>query len=299
MRYFILLILLSSIGLVAFSPASHKPSAKYAQKMLESFCSYVPSGKSLIGQDTVSVQAFYISSTEITNAMYDEFLRDLKQKGELEKYRIALYDSSGWTTDYAYNEPYRQYYHSHPAYRQYPVVNVTREGAELFCNWLSGKYEEMSNGELHLRFRLPTRAEWIRAASGGLHYSTYAWGGPYLRNAKGCYLANFLAVGAENITRNPETGALEVSKDRFPSHLIAANDHTDVLAPAKSYFPNDFGLYNMNGNAAELIADGDYAVGGDWRSPGYDIRNESIKPFDKPDPTVGFRVVATVIEKTP
>ena len=132
----------------------------------------------------------------------------------------------------------------------------------------------------------------MRAARGGNHNSTYTWGGPFLRNAKGDYLANFMALGAENITKNNETGELEVVRKLTMS--IAGNT-SDVTAPALSYSPNYFGIYNMNGNVAEMISDGDYAVGGDWSSPGYDIRNESIKPFTEPNPTVGFRVVATYI----
>ena len=65
-----------------------KPSAKTALKTVKKFCSYIPSGQTLVENDTVSVQSFYISKGEITNFQYQEFLADLKRKGELEKLKI-------------------------------------------------------------------------------------------------------------------------------------------------------------------------------------------------------------------
>ena len=285
-------ILLAGLILVSFT-TSKKTGIKLAKKTLDDFCELIPSGNSVFEGDTVSVQSFYMSSSEITNFQYQEFLTDLLRKGDLEKYNIAKVDSTGWTreNDFKYLEPMQSYYHKHPAYDNYPVVNVSKAGAELFCEWLTQKYDSLSNGEMKLNFRLPLRAEWIRAASGDLINATYSWGGPYLRNDKGCMLANFLGMGSENITRNPETGEMEVIKTGYLSPF----DEAFLIAPTKSYFPSDYGLYNMNGNVSEMISDGDFAVGGDWYSPGFDIRNESIKEFNRPEPTVGFRVVATFL----
>ncbi|MDG1331420.1 MAG: SUMF1/EgtB/PvdO family nonheme iron enzyme [Crocinitomicaceae bacterium] len=285
-------ILLSGLILASFS-TSKKTGIKLAKKTLDNFCEFIPSGNSVVEGDTVSVQSFYMSSSEISNLQYQEFLDDLLRKGELGKYNIAKVDSTGWTRDnnLIYVESMQNYYHKHPAYDNYPVVNISKAGAELYCEWLTEVYDSLSNGEMKLKFRLPLRSEWIRAASGDLLGATYSWGGPYLRNNKGCMLANFLKMGSENIRRNPETGEMEVIRTGY----LSSFDHTDITAPTKSYFQNDYGLYNMNGNVSEMIADGDFAVGGDWYSPGYDIRNESIKEFNRPEPTVGFRVVTTFL----
>ena len=287
----LIVILLTGTILVSFT-TSKKRGFKRAKKTLESFCQFIPSGNSLVEGDTLSVQSFYMSSTEITNIQYLEFLEDLKRKGDMDKYEIAKIDSSGWNTFLPNSDmqPMADYYHKHHAYQNYPVVNVSKAGAELYCKWLTEKYDSLSNGEMQLQFRLPSRSEWIRAASGNKLGSTYSWGRPYLRNSKGCCLANYLTVGSENISRDTETGHLKVTGPVYMYYDGAM--HT---ATATSYLPNDFGLYNMNGNVAEMVADGDYAVGGDWYSPGYDIRNESIKEFTDPNPTVGFRVVTTFL----
>ena len=277
--------------LISFA-SSKKPSEKTALKLLNNFCQLVPGGKAVLAGDTLSVQTFYMSQ-EITNLQYSEFLNALK-KSNIEKWNIAQVDSLKWNTAFKSSmEPYVTYYHSHPAYAAYPVVNVTKQGAEMFCEWLNAKYDSLSNGEMHLKFRIPTHAEWMRATRGDQHLYVYSWGGPFIRNKDGQFQANCLKNGPENLRRNPETGKLEYVSVNFPIDVTAFN--SDVTAPSKSYWPNEFGLYNMNGNVSEMISDGPYAVGGDWWSPGYDIRNESMKEFTEADPRVGFRVVATYV----
>ena len=297
---FLISICLTGLILLSFS-SNKKPSLKTAMKALNEFCGYIPSGNSVIEGDTLSVQGFYMSSTEITNAQYQEFLLDLRLKGENEKYEIAKVDSLGWNTKYGQNAKYSDYYHIHPAYAQYPVVNITKAGAEMFCEWLTEEYNQLSNGELKLKFRIPTRAEWIRAARGDNHNRVYTWKGVSLLKKDGKSVfhgqiqANFIRNGAECITRNEETGKLEFTFADYSSENYE-NSGADVMAPVISYWPNEFGMYHMNGNVAEMISEGNFAVGGGWNSPGYDIRNESIKKFEEANYTVGFRVVATYIE---
>jgi len=46
-----------------------------------------------------------------------------------------------------------------------------------------------------------------------------------------------------------------------------------------------------------MLGDIDQAAGGSWHSTGYDIRNESMMPFDEASPEVGFRPIATLTKK--
>ena len=293
-KNYLIALLIFGTTFVAFTTAK-KTGFKHAKKSLDGFCNYVPSGSSLVDGDTLSVQAFYMSTTEVTNGEYNEFLADLLRKGDLASYEIAKIDTSAWNRAFKSTmmEPMATHYHKHPAYANYPVVNVSKAGAELYCKWLTAKYDSLSNGELRVNFRIPTRAEWVRAACGNNLDVPYSWAGPYLRTEKGSIRANFLSMGSENITRNPETGEMEVVSTGMRLDV----DGADIIAPAKSYWRSAFGFYNMNGNVAELVSDGDYAVGGDWHSPGFDIQNSSIKEVKEPQPTVGFRVITTFLGK--
>ena len=148
-------------------------------------------------------------------------------------------DTLVWVRDFTYgfNEPLADYFW-HPAYDNYPVVGVTWSQAKAFNAWRTQLMNNWrnSNGQSEVqRFRLPTEAEWEYAARGGLELSPFPWGGPYMRNAQGCPLANFKPMRGDYVE---DGGAYTV----------------DI----SSYSPNDYGLYNMAGNVAE------------WTSTAYD-----------------------------
>ena len=143
-------------------------------------------------------------------------------------------DTLAWIHDYSYsfNDPLTEKYFWHVAYDHYPVVGVNWSQAKAFCIWRTEKlnnYLRSQKGETVLsEFRLPTEAEWEWAARGGNHLNPYPWGGPYTRNDRGCFLANF----------KPLRG-----------NYIADGGLTTVIVG--HYPPNDWGLYDMAGNVAE------------------------------------------------
>jgi len=153
------------------------------------------------------------------------------------KQKIPVYpDSLCWVRDfsYSYNEPMAKRYFTHPAYGNYPVVGVSWKQATAFCEWRTHYLNSFLEGKKRSPesdFRLPNEAQWEYAARGGRSQSPYPWGGPYLRNKKGCLLANF-KPGRGNY---PEDGGFYTVR-------------------ADAYWPNDFGLYNMAGNVAEWTA---------------------------------------------
>lgn len=142
-------------------------------------------------------------------------------------------DTLVWVADfsYSYNEPMTRQYFSHPAFDDYPVVGVSWHQANafshwrtMFWNWWRIKHDEVIVDD----FRLPTEHEWEYAARGGRDLAPFPWGGPYVRNTKGCFLANF-KPGRGNY---PEDGGY-------------------YTVNVYSYAPNDFGVYNMAGNVSE------------------------------------------------
>ena len=159
----------------------------------------------------------------------------------IEKEKVEIYpDTLVWIRDftYSYNEPMTRNYFWHPAFDDYPVVGITWEQANAFCYWRTQMWNtyRTAYGEVNTEdFRLPTEHEWEYAARGGRDLAPYPWGGYYVRNAKGCILANF-KPGRGNY---PEDGGLYTVK-------------------ADAYFPNDYGLFNMAGNVAEWTSSAFY-----------------------------------------
>ena len=143
---------------------------------------FIPMGSMQIDDKVFSVDAFIMQKTEVTNLQYREFLNNLKANNEFEKLKIAKIDSSKWNIKKKHLQPYTNMYHWHPAYDNYPTVNISYEAALLYCEWLSEKYKKEHN--VNINFRLPSENEWIYAAKGGSN-NKYPWEGNYLRNKKG------------------------------------------------------------------------------------------------------------------
>jgi formylglycine-generating enzyme required for sulfatase activity len=279
------------LALAFFSVSfTSKPGPKKI-KMPKAFV-YVPSGTLLQGQEKVAIQGFYMASREITNLDYREFLYQLKAEGNTDAYEKARVRPEGWNQEAQFNEPLKEHYHSHPAYEEYPVVNITQEGARLYCAWLT-KILQAQHPDYTIVVRLPTEKEWMYAARGGKEDVPYP-NGYFLRDADGHYLYKFRRIGDELLHLDPATGKVEVMK-------MNPVDNTDFTpGPAKSGLANDFGLYNMSGNVAEMLQEDGRTKGGSFRSTGYDIRidaPDTYAGFKEASPLIGFRPVVTFLGK--
>lgn len=274
--------------------AQKNDAQKMLPKDLRKTLSFIPGGKAVLEKDTAEVTDFFIHKTEVSQKEYGLFLAHLRHSNDQEKLRIAAIDSTAWRSIGAHNEPYVTYYHSHPAYADYPIVNISYEAALAYCAWYETELNKQLQGKYTAKVSLPTTHEWIRAVRGDNHFFVYAWGGPFLRNAQSRTLCNFVSIGDEAITRNPETRALEIMKGAGGSRLGVAgyhNDNADILAHVYAYSVNRFGLYNMNGNAREMTATKGLSIGGSWRDTGYDVRNESLSNYTTLAPDLGFRPI--------
>lgn len=258
----------------------------------------------------VTIGGFYMDETEITNNEYRQFI-DVMLKDSVsvlgEDYIMTeLYpDTTVWVRDFSHHmgDPMMEYYYSHPAFDEYPVVGVDWFAAKYFCEWRT-KHLNNWRAEQGLwkmpNFRLPSEAEWEYAARGGRDMAKYPWGNPYIRNAKGCMLANFK-----------------------PGRGNYYDDGFMYSAPVASYFSNDFGLYDMAGNVSEWCEDAyfDAAVpvvwdlnptyyddneprkivrGGSWKDIAYYLET-GTRSFEYQDTTksyIGFRTVMTYLGRS-
>lgn len=216
-------------------------------------------------------------------------------------------DTLVWVRDftYSFHDPMTNMYFWHPAYDNYPVIGITWVQAKAFSIWRTQLLNNwlQAMGDLFVNdFRLPTEAEWERAARGDLNNSPYPWGGPYIRNQSGCFLGNFKPMRG----RYFEDGGFHTVK-------------------AYSYNPNGWGLYCMAGNVSEWCETAyDEAMyefshdlnteyrydamdwdppamkrkvirGGSWKDVGYYLQT-STRTYEYQDTAksyVGFRNVAT------
>lgn len=168
-------------------------------------------------------------------------LEEEGRKGFIMKDKVWVYpDTLCWIQNfsYSYNEPQARMYFWHPGYDTYPVVGVNWKQATAFCVWRSNllnNYLKKEHQPMAMDYRLPTEAEWEYAARGGMHDAVYPWGSYYVRNNRGCFVANFKNM-----------------RGRY------SNDGSVMTAAVSSYAPNEYGLFDMAGNVAE------------WTSSAYD-----------------------------
>jgi formylglycine-generating enzyme len=183
----------------------------------------------------VHLDEFLISVRPITNAEYARFVRETNQRPP------AVYDlplvvtAGGRERERVFHEtaqPYVWREGEPPVDRaQHPVTLVRREDALAYCAWLSS--------ETGRPVRLPTEAEWEKAARGGVDGLRYPWGERIGRN-----MANFLS--------DPELR---------PVHGTTR---------CGNFPPNGYGLYDLAGNVWEWVQD--------WYAPDYYATSPPANP---------------------
>ena len=209
------------------------PDEAYTEVMLSMYLSEEESFNGLKSID-VDKLIFRYSTMDIEAAAKAK--KGTKRSTFIIKDTVNVYpDTTVWVKDfaYSYNEPMHNDYFWHQAYSEYPVVGVTWKQAKAFCAWRTlnkNSYIKSKKKSQNLvnYFRLPIESEWEYAARGGLESATFPWGGPYAKNDRGCFLANFK-----------------------PNRGDYAADQALYTVEAKSYEPNGYHLYNMSGNVSE------------------------------------------------
>jgi formylglycine-generating enzyme len=191
----------------------------------------IPAGEFTMGADDgeederpahrVYLDEFCIGVYPVTNDQYAAFVRDAKHRLPAVRQlpRIVTQDQEQGFRDLA--APYVWRAGDPPNDRgKHPVTLITVDDALAYCEWLA----RMTG----LSVRLPTEAEWERAARGGVDGVRYPWG-----DELDPALANYLA----------EPGAKQ---------------HRGTRAVG-TYPPNSYNLFDVIGNVWEWV--------GDWYQP--------------------------------
>jgi formylglycine-generating enzyme required for sulfatase activity len=196
----------------------------------------IPSGDFVMGSDDadtdekpahrVHLDEYLIAVDPVTNAEYERFVRETGHRPPAIYELPLVVTAGGIDREHSFRangEPYVWRDSEAPKARlNHPVTLVRWEDAIAYCAWLSGATARS--------IRLPTEAEWEKAARGGLEGQRYPWGDSIDRDK-----ANFLADPA---SRN--------------AHGTSAS---------RSFPPNGYGLFDMAGNVWEWVED--------WHSPSY------------------------------
>ncbi len=186
----------------------------------------------------VTVSSFYIDPCTVTNGQFSEFIEATGYQTEAETYgwsfvfnSLLSEETSRSVQQVAASTPWWAVVEGaswkHPEgpdstiedRLDYPVIHVSWNDATAYCNW-AGK-------------RLPTEAEWEFAARGGLEQKEFPWG--------------------DELTPNGEHYC-NIWQGEFPKKNVK-EDGYEGPAPAKSFPPNGYGLYNVAGNVWEWCND--------------------------------------------
>ena len=207
----------------------------------------------------VTVDAFCIDATTVTNRQFAEFadatgyrteaeafgwsyvFRGLLPKSKQRKLaRTADIEAVPWWTavDGAFWSRPEGPGSDLKGRLHHPVVHVSWNDAKAYCRW-AGK-------------RLPTEAEWEYASRGGLCGKRLPWG-------------DALTPGSRH--------RCNIWQGAFPD-INTQDDGYLGTAPAKSFRPNGYGLYNMAGNVWEWCAD--------WFSAGWHLSHGRDNPTGPP-----------------
>ena len=270
MKKLTILTILLSFSL--FSWINLSPASKKLRKILGNNWAFVPAGNAKLGEVIQNIDEFYIFKTETSNLDYLTFLESIKDKNSTQ-YKSALPDTTVWSNKMSKNDSYMTQYLRYPGFKAYPVVGISHENAMLYCKWLEESINAQMDGNEKVIVKLPSETEWIRAARGDNQNAIYPWEGSDLQNKKGGSLANY-----------------KKEKQNYSSGMI-------ITAGVKYYRPNEFGIYQMSGNLAEMLDEPKKVKGGSWNMPANSLKIDESEIIDYPSNNVGFRPILMVVSK--
>ena len=209
----------------------------------------IPAGEYLMGSEDaeederpvhrVHVDDFLLAVQPVTHSDYARFVHDTGHRAPAVYEAPIVVKAGGADREQTFRQTAAAYVWQDgmpPADRaDHPVTLVRYEDAVAYCAWLSERTRR--------KFRLPTEAEWEKAARGGAESKRYPWGDRLDRN-----MANFLVDPAQK-----------------PTHGTTR---------CRSFPANAFGLFDMAGNIWEWV--------NDWYDPRYYASSPPRNPAGPP-----------------
>lgn len=173
-----------------------------------------------------------MARTSITVGQFRDFVRSSGYKPDSERLGGAsVYDERGGVLRDDTHADWQDDYAGHTADDNLPVVNISWNDARAYADWLS-----KHTGKT---YRLPSEAEFEYADRGGT--TTRYWWGNGTPESK-----------VENLTGS---GDRSQRGRRWSNAFRGYRDGFWGPAPVMSFKPNPFGLYDINGNVSEWVAD--------------------------------------------
>ncbi len=204
---------------------------------------------------TVYLDAYWIDQTEVTNDMYAKCV----QAGACQPPSDPSSSS-------------RTSYYGDPQYVNYPVIYVNQNDALTYCAW-TGR-------------RLPTEAEWEKAARGENGYA-YPWG----NSVPTCSLANYLGNNGTPCTGDTTAvGSYPAGTSHYGGLDMAGNVWEWT---ADWYDPAYYGSSPSSNPAGPDAGQSHVLRGGSWLYDGYKLRsaNRGIGVSSLKSDNLGFRCV--------
>lgn len=248
--------LLLITAIISFSFIIKKGKTKDIPKF-----NYIPAGSFHAFDTVVSAHAFFISTTEVTNKQFSLFIRE---NNSLTQNKIVEDDK--------------------------PITNLTYEEALAYCKWLEEKINSkeitikdlkgFEDDNLKIQVTLPSIVEWTSAAKSMVD-SKYYW--DKLTNINTDEQCNFRKLKSEEIIYINNTVKYKLKDDLHSSKSVS------------SFAPNDFGLYDMCGNVAEMTIDKGIAMGGSFLDGLSSCSTESYQKYSNAKNNIGFRPIITFL----
>ena len=248
-------------------------------QMGDTFYEGLPDGREL-PVHPIYVDAFYIGIYEVSNQQYADLLNWAYSQGDLISVTSNGVYQAGSGTSYPYCSVNSNDTDScilwdgntfsvEPDRENHPMVTVSWWGAVAYANWKSEieglpPCYDLSTWSCNfsIGYRLPTEAEWEKAARGSINGLRFPWGN-LIDHSYANYRANGSAFPYDDSPYTSYTYHPDFDDNGFPN-----------TSPVGHFAPNGYGLYDMVGNVWEWC--------NDWISETYYVNSPYYNPLGPP-----------------